>query len=85
VSRVLVSKDRKGVLKLPLPDLAVGGEVSTGRIVLNKVMLFEEALGTGVVSSGEVNLSEEKGIIGIIYSKSAYRLRRYRLLPTGDS
>lgn len=46
--------------------MAVGSQVATCSIVLEEVVLRQEALGACVVSRREMDLSKEEGIVSII-------------------
>lgn len=61
-----VSKNVQRVIKFGLLDMAVGSQVATCSIVLEEVMLCQEALGACVVSGGKMDLSKEEGIISIV-------------------
>jgi hypothetical protein len=44
----------------------VAGEVSTGRVALDEVLLGEERMGTCVIACREVNLGEPESVVVII-------------------
>ena len=65
---ILLSQYVQGFLELVPLDLTMGSQVTTCRAVVDKVMLSKEALSTGVISSREVNLGKEKGILCITWA-----------------
>ena len=68
---IALAQDCQSVFIFPLSDLTVGSQISTGRAVAKKVMFFQECEGASIIAYGEMNLSEEEGIIGVICSYSA--------------
>ncbi len=66
VSGRLVTQGCKGILEFGLLNTAVSGKVSACRAVVDEPMLLEEGQGARVVASGEVDLGQPEGIIGVV-------------------
>lgn len=66
MSWVLVSEYIECFFEFRLLYLAMRGQVPRCRTVINKIVLGEKALRASIVSSREVDLGKEEGIIGVI-------------------
>lgn len=60
MSRVLFTKQVKGIFVATLLDVTVAGQVSTRETLFNKPLLAENGEGTGVIVYAEVDLCEPK-------------------------
>ena len=62
-----IPQDGQSILIPGLLNVTVSSEISTCRIVVDEIVLRQEALGANVVSSGEMDLSKEEGIVRFIF------------------
>lgn len=63
--RILLSQHAQGIFELVLLDVAMSCEISARWAMFDQVMFGQESLGTRVVARGEMDLSEEEGVVGI--------------------
>lgn len=66
MSWVLVSEYIECFFEFRLLYLAMSGQVLRCRTMINKIVLGQKALRASIVSGGEMDLSKEEGIIGVI-------------------